>query len=137
MIADLVRFGAPADILVDARPHVGSNRLPQVLTALREHLERAGRRVPLRRAVAGLRARGGRVRAVAHRGRRRDRRRRVVLAVGHSARPVYDWAAAEGVALERKAFALGVRIEHPQPLIDGSSTAPRPATPSCRPRSTS
>src|SRR5580704_5279799 len=65
VLADLVRFGAPPEIAVDSRPHVGSNRLPKVLTTLREHLERAGVTYRFDAEVAGLRLERGRVRAVA------------------------------------------------------------------------
>src|SRR6478609_7280481 len=64
VIADLVRFGAPDDIAIDSRPHVGSNRLPRVLQALREHLVALGVTYRFEAAVTGLRVAGGRVRAV-------------------------------------------------------------------------
>jgi uncharacterized FAD-dependent dehydrogenase len=118
----LVAHGAPTAILVEARPHVGSNRLPRVVTALREHLESVGvgfrfgaRLVDLaiddrasHRGVAGVvLADGGTIPA-----------ERVVLATGHSARDVYELLARRGVALVPKGFAVGVRVEHPQALID-------------------
>jgi uncharacterized FAD-dependent dehydrogenase len=118
VLADLVRFGAPADIAVDARPHVGSNRLPRVLQALREHLVQLGVDYRFESTVVGLRGARGRVRAVRLAGGDELPADVVVLAVGHSARAVYAWAAADGIALERKAIAIGVRIEHPQRLID-------------------
>ena len=118
MIADLVRFGAPDEIAVEARPHVGSNRLPQVLAGLREHMATLGVE---HRFGAVSRARARTVdafRAVTLVGGDELPADLVVLAVGHSARPVYDWAARAGVAVERKSIAVGVRIEHPQRLID-------------------
>jgi len=118
VLADLVRFGAPDDIAVDARPHVGSNRLPRVLQALRAHLAARGVDYRFETTVAGLRVDHGRVRAVRLAGGDELAADVVVLAVGHSARAVYAWAAADGVALERKPIAIGVRIEHPQRLID-------------------
>jgi uncharacterized FAD-dependent dehydrogenase len=122
VIEVLARDGAPSDILVDARPHIGSNKLPKVITTLRERLTACGVAFELparadallveerggRRGVAGVRLSDGRELAG----------REVVLATGHSARDVWDWVAAAGVRLEAKPFALGVRIEHPQPLID-------------------
>ena len=117
VIADLVRFGAPAEIESDARPHVGSNRLPRVLGALREHLAGLGVEHRFETAATGLRVEAGRVRAVRVDGGEIPADV-VVLAVGHSARAVYTWAAGAGLALERKPIAVGVRIEHPQPLID-------------------
>jgi uncharacterized FAD-dependent dehydrogenase len=118
VLADLVRFGAPPDVEIESRPHVGSNRLPKVLTALREHLQTIGVAYRFGTEAVGLRSERGRLRALRLAGGDEIEAEVVVLAVGHSARAVYDWAAAAGVALERKAIAVGVRIEHPQPVID-------------------
>ena len=118
VLADLVRFGAPEEIEIESRPHVGSNRLPKVLTALRAHLESAGVEYLFETEMAGLRVEGGRVRAVRLAGGGEIAADAVVLAVGHSARDVYQAVLAEGVAIERKDLAVGVRIEHPQPVID-------------------
>ncbi len=118
VLADLVRFGAPADVEIEARPHVGSNRLPKVLTSLRQHLTRSGVSYVFGAEVTGLRIERGRVRAVRLGTGDEAPADAVVLATGHSARPVYEWAAAAGIAMERKASAVGVRIEHPQPVID-------------------
>ena len=118
VLADLVRFGAPADVEVEARPHVGSNRLPRVLQALRTHLVGLGVDYRFETTVAGLRAVGGHLRAARLTGGDELPADVMVLAVGHSARAVYRWAVADGVALERKPIAIGVRLEHPQRLID-------------------
>jgi len=118
----LALHGAPDDILVDARPHIGSNKLPKVVTALRERLEACG--VEFRfgaRATALLtagppgarRATGVRLADGTELGGRA-----VVVATGHSARDVHGWLADAGVALEAKPFAVGVRVEHPQPYVD-------------------
>lgn len=118
ILADLRRFGAPPDIEIDSRPHVGSNRLPKVLTALRTHLESRGVGYRFGTEVTGLRAERGRLRAVELRGGDELAADVVVLAVGHSARSVYDWWHRLGLPMERKSIAVGVRIEHPQSLID-------------------
>ncbi|HEY0713318.1 MAG TPA: FAD-binding protein [Polyangia bacterium] len=118
VLADLVRFGAPPEIEIESRPHVGSNRLPKVLTALRTHLEESGVVYRFETEAAGLRIEGGRVRAVALRGGDELAADVVILAVGHSARSVYEWAGHAGVPMERKGLAVGVRIEHPQSVID-------------------
>ncbi len=118
VLADLVRFGAPADIEVEARPHVGSNRLPKVLLALRAHLEAMGVTYLFDTEVVDLPMAAGRVRAVVTRAGAGLRADVVVLAAGHSARALYDWAHERGVAIERKDLALGARLEHPQPVID-------------------
>ena len=116
---DLVAFGASDELLVDAHPHVGTNRLIKILRRIRAFLMAGGcelrfdaRVVDLLRLadgrVAGVRlADGGEVAASA-----------VVLATGHSARDVYRLLDARGVPLQAKPFAIGARVEHPQALID-------------------
>lgn len=129
-----VRHHAPTDILTDARPHIGSNLLPKVVTAMRERLEGVGVRFLFGQRVTGLRTatdKGGtrRVTGVTL-ARVPDAAEgapdigeladidAVVLATGHSARDVFRFLHEDGVRLEPKAFALGVRIEHPQDLIN-------------------
>jgi hypothetical protein len=118
VLADLVRFGAPPSIEVEARPHVGSNQLPKVLSALRARLEDLGVTYRFSTEATGLRLDRGRVRAVKLTQGDEIAADIVVLAGGHSARSVYGWAHAQGLAMERKSFAVGVRIEHPQALIN-------------------
>jgi len=132
----LTLHGAPEAILSDARPHIGSNRLPKVVTLLRERLEAVGQRFEFGARVVGLgiEMRQGKKRAVGVRlaDGREIAGDAVVLATGHSARDVFEWLAESGVALEPKPFALGVRIEHPQPLINRiqyGSAAEHPALP--------
>jgi hypothetical protein len=114
----LVAHGADPSIRVEARPHVGSNRLPKIVIALRETLARAGVEVLFDARVTELVVEADRVAAVRCADGRAIACSAVVLATGHSARDVHAIAAAAGVALEAKPFALGVRVEHPQPLID-------------------
>ena len=121
VIEILVHHGASEAILTDARPHIGSNRLPKVVTSIRETLEavgvefRFGARVAdidfgatTPRRIAGVGLADGTTLAAPH----------LVLATGHSASDIYEMLARH-VQLEAKSFALGVRVEHPQPLIDG------------------
>jgi hypothetical protein len=115
----LVRHGAPEEVLTDARPHVGSNRLPRVVTAIREHLEGVG--VEFRfgaRVVDLLRDKGGEAQGVRLADGAEVVAERVVFATGHSARDVFDLMHRNGARLVAKPFAVGVRIEHPQGLID-------------------
>jgi uncharacterized protein len=114
----LVGLGADAEILVDARPHLGSNRLPRVLRSLRERLEGQGCTYVWSDAAVGLRMERGRVRGVRLRSGADLEADAVVLAAGHSARPLYEALASAGVALAPKPFAVGLRIEHPQRLLD-------------------
>ncbi|MEZ4366207.1 MAG: FAD-dependent oxidoreductase [Kofleriaceae bacterium] len=114
----LARHGAPPEILVDARPHIGSNKLPRVITSMRETLEAVGVHFRFGARITELVVGGGHARGVRLPGGDGLAAAEVVLATGHSARDVYALAQRAGVALEAKAFAVGVRIEHPQPLID-------------------
>ena len=122
VIEVLALHGAPEAILTDARPHIGSNRLPKVVTSIRERLEAVGVEFRFGARVTELLVEGqGSARRIAG-VRLQDgtelQARAVVLATGHSARDVFTMAQRAGVQLEAKAFALGVRIEHPQPLIN-------------------
>jgi len=118
VLADLIRFGAEPDIAIESRPHVGSNKLPKVLTALRIFLESRGVIYKFSSALADVVVENGRVCVVRTSDGDEIPADAMVLACGHSARDVYAWAAAAGVALERKGSAVGVRLEHPQPVID-------------------
>ncbi len=117
VIEILAAHGAPGDILVDARPHIGSNKLPKVITAIRERLERAGCEFRFGARVTDLITREGHAVGV-RLGDEELLGRAVVLATGHSARDVHELLGRANVGLEAKAFAMGVRIEHPQPFID-------------------
>ncbi len=115
-----VAHGAAPDILTDAHPHIGSNKLPDIIKAMRGSILGAGGEVHFQsRVCALLRSLDGRrilgVRTADGHEYTGDA---VILATGHSARDVYRMLHADGLLLERKPFAVGVRIEHPQALID-------------------
>ena len=112
------RHGADSDILTEAHPHIGSNRLPGIVQAMCETIVAHGGEIHFQQQVTGLWIRNGRAMGVILGDGGRLDGRAVVLATGHSARDVYSMLANQGVALEAKAFAMGVRAEHPQPLID-------------------
>lgn len=114
----LVDHGADAEILVEAHPHIGSNRLPRIIAKLRQTILAAGGKVHFGCRVTGLLHRGGQVRGVVSAEGEPWPAAAVILATGHSARDVYAWLLACGVRLVAKPLAIGVRIEHPQPLID-------------------
>lgn len=120
VIEILVRHGAPSAILTDARPHIGSNRLPQVVSGMRESLQQVGVEFRFGARVSELLsdASGKRVTGVRLHDGQELACESLVLATGHSASDVYELLERRGVRLEAKPFALGVRIEHPQPLID-------------------
>jgi uncharacterized FAD-dependent dehydrogenase len=119
VIEVLALHGAPERILTDARPHIGSNLLPKVVTAIRERLEAVGVEFRFGARVTELLRANGQIAGVRLADGSELDARAVVLATGHSARDVHALLVRAGVALEAKPFALGVRIEHPQPLING------------------
>lgn len=112
-----VQHGAKEDILVDAHPHIGTDRLPQVIRGMRNTILRCGGEVRFGTRVESLVLDGNRVTGVVT---ARDERvdGPVILATGHSARDVYRFLDIAGIAIEPKGIAVGVRVEHPQQLID-------------------
>lgn len=113
----LVQFGASSDILVDAHPHIGSDKLPGVIRSIREAIRGAGGEVHFGSKVTELLIGDNRAEGVLLEDGR-EFRGPVVLATGHSARDVYRSLHSQGVRLEAKGLAMGVRLEHPQEVID-------------------
>lgn len=114
----LVAHGAPERILIDAHPHIGSNLLPNVVKAMRESIRTAGGEVHFETKVADFIVDDGKARGVITADGGEFTGDAVILATGHSARDIYRILAEKNIRTEAKAFAVGVRIEHPQPLID-------------------
>lgn len=114
----LVAHGAPERILIDAHPHIGSNLLPKVVMAMRESIIAAGGEVHFGAKVNHFIIDQGQINGVTTADDREFLSQHVILATGHSARDIYHMLHDSGVRLEQKPFAVGVRIEHPQPLID-------------------
>ena len=113
----LYDHGASEDILVDAHPHIGTDKLPEVIKAIRETIIRCGGIVRFETCVTDLIISDGKVEGVVTRDGS-EFLGPVILATGHSARDVYHLLLAKGVSLEPKGIAVGVRLEHPQELID-------------------
>ncbi len=114
----LVEHGARSDILVDAHPHIGSNKLPKVVANIRQTILHYGGEIHFEHQMTDLIVEGGRMKGVVLNGEREFLAEALILATGHSARDVYYLLHRKGLRLEPKPFALGVRIEHPQVLID-------------------
>ncbi len=124
VIETLYQHGAPPEILVDARPHIGSDLLPQVCANVRRRIEKLGGEVRFESRLDGIRPG---VSPETHRGSRLTAIRineqwheagPTILAVGHSARDTIRMLASQGVTVEPKPFQIGVRIEHPQVMVD-------------------
>jgi uncharacterized FAD-dependent dehydrogenase len=114
----LVAHGAPERILIDAHPHIGSNLLPKVVMAMRESIRSAGGEVHFGAKVDSFILHEQTIAGVRTTDEREFLSDTVILATGHSARDIYTQLHAQHIRLEQKPFAVGVRIEHPQPLID-------------------
>ena len=104
----LVAYGASPDILVDAHPHIGTNKLPQIIKDIREKIIECGGQVLFEKRVTGIVTQNGDT-ILAN---------KLILATGHSARDIFELLDRKKVFIEAKPFALGVRAEHPQSLID-------------------
>jgi uncharacterized FAD-dependent dehydrogenase len=118
VLEKLVAFGAPPEILYSAKPHIGTDRLRGVVTAIRGHLEECGFTVGFEQQLTDLELVAGRIRAIVVNCQEEYPCDILVLAPGHSARDTYEMLLQRGVALEQKPFAIGVRVEHPQELIN-------------------
>ncbi len=111
------QHGAQPEILIDAHPHIGTDRLPSVIKAIRNTILASGGEVHFCKRVEKIDISDGRATGVtASDGTRYYGP--VILATGHSARDIYRRLAADGIAIEPKGIAVGVRLEHPQQLID-------------------
>lgn len=114
----LVQHGATRDILIDAHPHIGSNKLPKVVEAMRESIEAHGGEIHFNSRVVDFDIRDGRIVGVMCREGKEFHGSATILCTGHSARDIIHLCRKYGVKSEFKPFAVGVRIEHPQSLID-------------------
>jgi uncharacterized FAD-dependent dehydrogenase len=118
VLKTFVAHGATDDILVDARPHIGTNKLPQIITAMRETILNAGGEVLFDTKVTALLVEFGSIKGVQLANGEKLLADAVILATGHSAHDVFRMLHSQDILIEAKPFALGVRIEHPQEIID-------------------
>ena len=128
VLKDMVGFGVDENVVTFAKPHIGTDRLVLMLREIRSEIVRLGGHIHFSTALEDIEIKDGRIAAIKLkevRGSGDDVSlpfwkpcEALVLAVGHSARSVYTLLHARGVALESKAFAMGVRVEHPQMLIN-------------------
>lgn len=113
-----VHFGADEDILVDAHPHIGTNKLPKIIIAMREAIIENGGEVRFNSKLTDLMLEKGRIVGVEINLKERLPFTDVILATGHSARDIFYLLHKRHIKIEAKAFAIGVRVEHQQQLID-------------------
>lgn len=121
VLQTLCEFGAPQDVTYKAKPHIGTDMLRKVVSGIRREIEKLGGEVLFDARLTDIEAKDGCIHAV--RVARQEQTERipaaaVVLAIGQGARDTYEMLLAAGLPMQPKAFAVGVRIEHPQALID-------------------
>jgi uncharacterized protein len=113
-----VAHGASEQILVEAHPHIGTNKLPQIVAEMRASILNAGGEIHFETRVGDLLLEGSELKGVVTADGREFTGLGVILATGHSARDIYELLQRRDVLMEAKPFAMGVRIEHPQSFID-------------------
>ncbi len=118
ILATLVLHGANEDILIDSHPHIGTDKLPAVVQAIRTTLLEHGAEIHFNCRVNNIIIKSGKATGVETLEGQRYEGIAVILATGHSARDIYELLHRKHIHLEAKSFALGVRAEHPQELID-------------------
>ncbi len=114
----LVAFGATPDIMVEAHPHIGTNKLPQIIQDIREKIIECGGQVLFETRVTDIVVKSNEVQGVVIQNGDVISANKVILATGHSARDIFELLDRKKILIEAKPFALGVRAEHPQSLID-------------------
>ena len=113
-----VAFGASDQILVEAHPHIGTNKLPKIISDMRDKIRECGGEVRFETRVTDIIVESGRVGGVVTANGDKITAKHIILATGHSARDIFELLDRKKILIEAKPFALGVRAEHPQSLID-------------------
>lgn len=114
----LVGFGASEDILIEAHPHIGTNKLPQIIQDIREKIIACGGYVLFETRVTDILIKNNEVQGIVTHNGDSILANKIILATGHSARDIFELLDRKKIFIEAKPFALGVRAEHPQTLID-------------------
>ena len=114
----LVAFGATEEILVEAHPHIGTNKLPQIIQDIREKIIECGGQVLFETRVTDILVKNNEVDGIVTQNGETIYAKKIILATGHSARDIFELLHKKDIFIEAKPFALGVRAEHPQALID-------------------
>ena len=115
---NLVFHGASEQILLDAHPHIGTNKLPKIIQNIRENIIKYGGEVHFETRVVDFSIKNNKIEAIQLQNGSELATERVILATGHSARDIFYLLDKKKIALKAKSFAMGVRVEHPQHIID-------------------
>ena len=116
----LVGHGAVEDIMIDTHPHIGTNKLPKIIAKMRENILAAGGEIHFDCRVDDFIIKGDKMEGVIDQDGNKILGHSVILATGHSARDIFYLLDKHKILIEAKSFAMGVRIEHPQPIIDAA-----------------
>jgi uncharacterized FAD-dependent dehydrogenase len=114
----LVAYGATSDILVEAHPHIGTNKLPQIIQDIRDKIRECGGQVLFETRLTDFLIKDNEIQGVVTHKGETILANKLILATGHSARDIFELLDRKKIVIEAKPFALGVRAEHPQSLID-------------------
>ena len=110
--------GASPDILVETHPHIGTNKLPQIIEAMRQNILQCGGEICFNTQVTDFVVKNNAIQGVITANGDVIAAQQVILATGHSSRDIFELLHQKGILIEAKSFAMGVRVEHPQVLID-------------------
>ncbi len=114
----LVKHGADENILFEAHPHIGTNKLPAIITSIRETILQYGGEVHFNSKLTDIEIENNKIKSVEINSNFKLKTSNIILATGHSARDIFELLHKRNILIEAKPFALGVRIEHPQNVID-------------------
>lgn len=116
----LVAHGAVEDIMIDSHPHIGTNKLPKIIAKMRDNITSSGGEIHFNCRVEDFILKGNKIEGVIDQNGNTILGQSVILATGHSARDIFYLLHNKNLIIEAKSFAMGVRIEHPQPIIDSA-----------------
>ncbi len=113
-----IEHGADPDIAINTRPHIGTNKLPQIIQSLREKIIECGGEFHFNTKLTDIEIESNKIKSITLNNNEKIYTNQIILATGHSARDIYELLNRKNILIEAKPFALGVRIEHPQSIID-------------------
>ncbi len=118
ILKGLIQFGAEENISIEAHPHIGTNKLPKIIEAIREAIIEAGGEVHFESKLTDVKYADGKIKSILINDSKEVAVNYLILATGHSARDIFELLNSKKIEIKAKPFALGVRVEHPQELID-------------------
>ena len=118
ILKGLIQFGAEKNISIEAHPHIGTNKLPKIIEAIRNAIIEAGGEVHFESKLTDIHFSGDQIQGITINANQEIKIDQLILATGHSARDIFELLATKKIEIKAKPFALGVRVEHAQKLID-------------------